>query len=44
VTVKAPEHRIGVGVYAGYGMTATFSGGLYHGAQVGVGVHYRIWP
>lgn len=44
VVVKAPEHRIGVGVYSGYGLTATVSGDLYHGFQAGVGVHYRIWP
>jgi len=43
-TVKQSEKRFGLALYAGYGMTATVNGELYHGFQVGGGVIWRIWP
>lgn len=42
--IKVPQRRFGLSVYAGYGLTATTTGNLYHGFQIGFGASWRFFP
>lgn len=42
--VRSGQKRYGLSIYAGYGMTATLTGQLFHGVQIGAGFAYQIWP
>ncbi len=44
VDVVGGDKRLGFGVYAGYGITASPDGSLGHGIQLGLGGTWRIYP